>query len=84
MKVWVVNCGDTGCDKDEYVAVAEAFATREAAHTAMACSVHDDEECFEVTALWKRWDEGKMVAMAVVDCGFGRRIVYTLREMEVW
>ena len=76
--VWIVNCADTGCEEPGYIAVCAVFATHDAAVRSMEYSVAEDEECLELKA---KWDDSR--EMAIMERGDGRRIVYTLDEMEV-
>lgn len=78
MKVWVVNCGDTGCDEPGYIAFAMVFANREEAQKVMEGNVREDCDSYEVEAVWD--DEREM---AIIELDGGRQIVYTLNEEEV-
>lgn len=79
-EIWVLNCGDTGCDEDGYVAVAKLFARKSEAVNSMRSSVAEDEWCFNTDAKWSSYHNGRM---AVIDCSSVRKIVYTLDKVEV-
>ena len=76
--VWVVNCGDTGCDEPGYIAVAKVFAKRADAQTCIEACVAEDCKFFNLEA---RWSDDRTVA--VIERDDGRVIGYTLDEMAV-